>query len=408
MADDSQRTDDASQPDAEADAATPDDTRAEPVRGAAPQGAGGGRGLALLALLLVLALGAAGGWVWLQQIQPLTRVADSQQARFDRMLARADAAGAQSEELRSRHEGALSEMRQLRADVSARLEPLERRLDTLSESVTERAQQAQALEQRVENLAGEVTAATAYLGRNRGDWLVEEAEHLLTVAMQQAQLAGQPDSALAALDLADQSLRMTEDEGWLPVREAIAAARAALSEVERPDVGGAVVELRQVAQDLAQVPITDTPAALSRGAGGEEAKTADSSAGAEGVARWREAMREATDQLGAIFVVQRSDTPVEPLRTPQERAFLREQLRLRLLAAEVELLSGQIDAFKASLERSREWLQRYYPADVPAVQAARERLQALEGRSFEQAMPDLSTPLQRLREIRRRRAAAAS
>lgn len=408
MADDSQRTDDASLPDAEPNVATPDDAAAEPERAQAQPSVGAARGLALIALLLALGLGAAGVWIWSQQIQPLARAADSQQARFDQMLARADAAGAQSDELRTRHEDALGEMRQLRADVASRLEPLEQRVETLAASLAERDQQAQALTERVDTLAGEVKAATTYLGRNRGEWLVEEAEHLLTVAMQQAQLAGQPESAVAALDLADQSLRMTDDNGWLPVREAIAEARAALSEVQRPDVGGTLVELRQVAQRLAQVPIADAPAALSPGATAEAGETTEALPGTGDTPAWRAAMREAADQLGAIFVVQRSDTPVEPLRTPQERAFLREQLRLRLLAAEIELLSGQPEAFKASLERSRDWLQRYYPADAPAVQAALERLEALQSRSFERALPDVSKPLQRLREIRRRRAAAAS
>ena len=407
MVDDSQRTDDASQSDAEPGTAATDETPADQGRDEAPKVAGGGRGLAVLALVLVVALGAGGSWVWLQQVQPLSRAANNQQARFDQMLARADAAGAQSDELRARHKDALSEMRQSRADMANRLDPLERQLATLVTGVAKSDERTQALTERVEALAGELTVATAYLGRNRGDWLVEEAEHLLTVAMQQAQLAGQPASAAAALDLADQSLRMTDDTGWLPVREAIAAARAALSDVDRPDIGGALVELRQVAQDLAQVPIADAPAALDARDGGGAADATAVPAGAGDRSGWRTAMREAADQLGAIFVVQRSDTPVQPLRTPQERAFLREQLRLRLLAAEVELLSGQADAFKASLERSRDWLQRYYPADAPAVQAARERLQALEARSFEQALPDLSAPLQRLREIRRRRAAEA-
>ena len=407
MVDDSQRTDDASQSDAEPGTAATDETPADQGRDEAPKVAGGGRGLAVLALVLVVALGAGGSWVWLQQVQPLSRAANNQQARFDQMLARADAAGAQSDELRARHKDALSEMRQSRADMANRLDPLERQLATLVKGVAKGDERTQALTERVEALAGELTVATAYLGRNRGDWLVEEAEHLLTVAMQQAQLAGQPASAAAALDLADQSLRMTDDTGWLPVREAIAAARAALSDVDRPDIGGALVELRQVAQDLAQVPITDAPAALDARDGDGAADATAVPAAAGDSSGWRTAMREAADQLGAIFVVQRSDTPVQPLRTPQERAFLREQLRLRLLAAEVELLSGQADAFKASLERSRGWLQRYYPADAPAVQAARERLQALEARSFEQALPDLSAPLQRLREIRRRRAAEA-
>ena len=219
MADDSQRTDDASLPDAEPNVATPDDAAAEPERAQAQPSVGAARGLALIALLLALGLGAAGVWIWSQQIQPLARAADSQQARFDQMLARADAAGAQSDELRTRHEDALGEMRQLRADVASRLEPLEQRVETLAASLAERDQQAQALTERVDTLAGEVKAATTYLGRNRGEWLVEEAEHLLTVAMQQAQLAGQPESAVAALDLADQSLRMTDDLSLIHISE---------------------------------------------------------------------------------------------------------------------------------------------------------------------------------------------
>ncbi|MDZ7810454.1 MAG: uroporphyrinogen-III C-methyltransferase [Arhodomonas sp.] len=59
-----------------------------------------------------------------------------------------------------------------------------------------------------------------------------------------------------------------------------------------------------------------------------------------------------------------------PLRPIEERYFLRENLRLRLEGARLAALQGDTSTYRDGLERAREWLQRYYDGDDPAVAEA--------------------------------------
>jgi uroporphyrin-3 C-methyltransferase len=66
------------------------------------------------------------------------------------------------------------------------------------------------------------------------------------------------------------------------------------------------------------------------------------------------------------------------LLSPRESAFLRENLKIRLLTARLALLARDGGTFAADLAQARNWIERFFNAHDPGVQVVAEELRALE------------------------------
>jgi uroporphyrin-3 C-methyltransferase len=82
---------------------------------------------------------------------------------------------------------------------------------------------------------------------------------------------------------------------------------------------------------------------------------------------------------------------------PPQHYFLRENLRLRLLAARLALLNRDAASFKADLAASDEWVKQYFDTRMQALQATIKQLAAT---SLAGDMPDLGRSLEALRVLR--------
>ena len=76
------------------------------------------------------------------------------------------------------------------------------------------------------------------LGKTRGDWLIADAEYLLSVANERLHLVGDVSTTREALEAADQRLRESGDAATFKVREEIAKELSLLKSIAVPDVVG--------------------------------------------------------------------------------------------------------------------------------------------------------------------------
>ena len=129
------------------------------------------------------------------------------------------------------------------ATVQSQLATIQSKLTT-SESKYERAlsefsdTHANKLEQLKSEHEQKIYRVQRQLAKTRGDWLIADAEYLLSVANQRLQLVGDVKTTRLALEAADQRLRESGDPGVFKVREAIAQELSVLQEVKPPDVVG--------------------------------------------------------------------------------------------------------------------------------------------------------------------------
>ncbi|HZN25025.1 MAG TPA: uroporphyrinogen-III C-methyltransferase [Burkholderiales bacterium] len=293
-------------------------------------------------------------------------------------------------------------VKSLRLDVAKRLadgEMLNKESRLIAEQAREATTDAQVklgvLEARVaESQSQQIALESLYqeLSRNRDEWAFAEIEQSLLIASQQLQLAGNVKAALIALQNADARLQRLDRPQLTPLRKAISRDIDRLQALPHVDMVGMSVRLDNIIGTVDGLPLamevrpTESTAA-------EPAREGDASA-------WRRFWREAWSELKQLVRVQHMDRPEVPLLAPEQAFFLRENLKLRLLGARLALLSRDQSSYKADLKAAREWIVKYYDTREKSVGSVLTTLRNLHESDINIEMPDLSTTLDSLRNLR--------
>src|ERR1700730_6789496 len=239
--------------------------------------------------------------------------------------------------------------RQLRTEVAMRLSALDAADQTTRASLKdaqEGLREAQAkltlLESRLaesQNQQAALEALYRELAPSRDEWALTEIEQVLQLASQQLQLARNVPSALAALQLADSKLQRLDRPQFMPLRRALARDMDRLKAVPFVDVQGLGLKL-----DRAIGSVDSLPLALE-----ERLPATPAPAPPENEARWRRFLRAVWQDLRQLVRLEQLDRPEAPLLAPAQQYFLRENLKLRLLAARFDLLFRDQVNFRADL-----------------------------------------------------------
>ena len=230
------------------------------------------------------------------------------------------------------------------------------------------------------------------LAPSRDEIALTEIEQVLLVASQQLLLAGNVQSALAALQLADARLQRLERPQFLPLRRALTRDMDRLKAMPFVDVAGMSLKLDQVLAAAGTLPFA-MDERLPAPASGPAAPPADEPA-------WRRLLRDVWAEIRQLVRVEVADRPAAPLLLPSQQYFLRENLKLRLLSARVGLLNRDDVSFKADLNAADAWLRLYFDTRTKAVQSAQATLKQLAATPMGGDMPDLGGSLEALRVLR--------
>lgn len=214
-------------------------------------------------------------------------------------------------------------------------------------------------------------------------WALAEADYLIRSAQRAAIFEHDPARAALALGLASASLAPVP--GSVPARRALDSARTALLAVRVPDLDALDAELTQAARTLEAAPLREPGSAPIQPATGG----------------WRGAIQQAWRQLGEVIVVQRVGTPVQPLLRPQESQYLRQQLALKLAAADYALMRRDSEALRRELADLSRWADAYLDLGDPATAGALATLARLAQVDLRAPLPDLSGLDQALAALRR-------
>jgi uroporphyrin-3 C-methyltransferase len=289
-----------------------------------------------------------------------------------------------------------SEQAGIESGVSDRIQPLRSTLDGVSEALR---QERSALETRIDRL-GEDQQATghrlsvlaALIGRSERGWTLAEVEYLLRIANQRLQLQRDTGTAVQALRAADGRLRDLADPHYQSVREQIAQDLDAVRAVPAVDVEGLSATLGSALQQIDELPVAGThytPAAGGKTDSDGAEKTA-TSAEQLGTLVWQ--------SLSELFRVREHDQPVGPMLPPDREYFLRENLRLQLAAARLALLRNDPAQYRAALQTSLDWLNRYFDGQAATVGQLLGQLQEIASIDITPALPDVSASLRLLRQ----------
>jgi uroporphyrin-3 C-methyltransferase len=228
------------------------------------------------------------------------------------------------------------------------------------------------------------------LAPSRDELALNEVEQVLLLASQQLAIARNVQSALAALQLADAKLARVDRPQLVALRRALARDIDRLKSVPYVDVSGMSLKLDQVLSTIDTLPLAKDerlPAPLAPPPPGDEPE-------------WRKLLREAWAEVKALVRVEVADRPAAPLVPPPQQYFLRENLRLRLLAARIALLSHDDNGFKADVTAANAWVKQYFDTRTKSVQALSATLTQLAATPMPAELPDLAATLTAVRSVK--------
>jgi uroporphyrin-3 C-methyltransferase len=244
------------------------------------------------------------------------------------------------------------------------------------------------------------------LARNRDEWQLAEIEQVLAIAQQQLQLSGNVRAALLALQLAENRLSRADRPQFLPVRRALARDIERLRSLPALDVPGLSLALDRLVASVDGLPLAfdervqRADERVQRGAAAKEARDAKAPA-EEGF--FTRLGGEILKEMRNLVIVRRVDAPEPPLVPPQQAYFLRENLKLRLLSARVDLLTRDEAGYREDLRVAQAWILRYFDARAQASQAALAQLKQLSAASVAFEVPSIADSLEAVRNFKTRR-----
>ncbi len=263
-----------------------------------------------------------------------------------------------------------------RAELAVRVDRAEALLENLPARFA-------ALERRVNAVQGSTREA-------RESLLREEAEYYLTLANTELEIAGRWDSAISALEIADDKLRELGNPTLRPVREAISAELIALNSVEQPDIEGIVITLGRLLEQAPDLPLR--PGGPNRFAAPETGLD-DAQPGLDRL--WLGVQ----NALRSIVSVERREAPVAPVLTAAEQQLARRQLQLELQLARFAATSGSQEAFSSGVAAARAVLEQDFDAESVAVENAVTLLDGLAEVDVAPVRPDIGESLRALRAL---------
>ncbi len=345
-----------------------------------------GGGIGWLALILTLALAGAGYYFYMQ-FQASFKSLNSSVEKLNNSAANQQAAASKSAGL-------------LKSEISSTLDQAQQEISSAAaeqaDSLAQATQQLSETGARLNNFETETSDSLRILerqiGKNRPDWLIAEAEYLLSVANQRLQLAGDIKTALIALKEADKRLKENGDAALFPVRAVIAKDISQLKSTPQPDLVGLASSLLALEGGIHNMAvllphagkITTTPVAAE-----ERPKFGD----------WEKLAATAWKNLKTVAVVRRSDKPIQIMLTPQQVEVIRQSLTLKLEMARLALVQENELLYKANLDAAKAWLLNHFDMTTIENKLAESEINKLSTALIKTPIVDISESLRALRAV---------
>ena len=266
------------------------------------------------------------------------------------------------------------------AQAQATLKEAQARIAELEARVADTQEQRVALEEMYREAA-----------RSADDRVLSEVEQMLVLASQQLQLAGNVRGALAALQAADQRLARAEKLAATPLRRAITQDMDRLKAVAQPDAVGIAVKIDGLINQVEALPLVIAETQPVRTA----SRYRDPSE--QGLSR---AARDFWEEMKGLVRIRDMETPDVALLTPAQTYFLRENLKLRLLAARVALVARDEASFREDVRAAQAWIAKYFDTKARPTAAALASLKQVAESPVTIAVPDINASLAAVRTAR--------
>ena len=199
------------------------------------------------------------------------------------------------------------------------------------------------------HLSTSVKQIQRQLGKTRGDWLIADAEYLMTVANQRLHLTNDVNTTREALIAADQRLRESGDAAVFKIREQLAKEIAAIKKLTTPDIVGiySKIQILQGNIDKLTLFLPHSGKGITKPDENPTEPQADEEP-TEQTVEVQDILGSAFGELGDLVTIRHTDRPIKSILTAEEVYFIQQQLEVKLEMAKLALVQGNEKLYKAA------------------------------------------------------------
>ena len=231
------------------------------------------------------------------------------------------------------------------------------------------------------------------LGKTRGDWLIADAEYLLSVANQRLHLTGDVKTTIEALQAADQRLRESGDAGVFKVREELTREITEIKKVNQADIVGIYSTVQNLQKNIGK--LTLFLPFSGKGLSEAEPEQQDKKAGQEDS---NELLESALEGLGDLVTIRHTETPIKSILTAEEVYFIQQQLMVRMEMVKLSLVQRNDELYKENIADAKQWLKKHFAQDKK-TKIFKNELDKLAVIRLNSELPDISKSLKMLRDV---------
>ena len=278
-------------------------------------------------------------------------------------------------------------------DLEQHLGKLGQEITSLGLKLDSRETAAGTMQQELDGLRSSIRTLQDQEGPSAGV-LLAETEQLLILAHHRLSLARDIETALAAMQMADQRLSHAEDPRILALRSTLTSDMNAIQSVNQPDIPGISLYLADLVTRVDSLTLKETGSAATPTGDSEQSPSPDP------LPVWKRLLNTVWQELRGLVVISRDTTDPRIFLLPEQRYFLYLNLRLQLESARLSLLQGDTENFQSSLGLVNEWLERYFLAADSGVAAIQESLNLMTGIDLQPTLPDIRASLSATQALR--------
>ncbi|MEH8140147.1 uroporphyrinogen-III C-methyltransferase [Aeromonas veronii] len=253
-------------------------------------------------------------------------------------------------------------------------------LSKIDQTSSKDAEQLAALDQTQQRLQGEMQGLQNRVldlnDKRPNDWMLAESEYLVRMAGRKLWLEHDLVSAITLLGNADERIAALNDPSLMPIRKALAEDIAKLKGMPRIDREGLTLKLAALSDQIELLPLSTVSM--------PEAKAEQDQAVSANPDEWESNLKKNWVKFTENFVtIRRRDGAVEALLSPQQEIFLRENLKTKLLQAQLSVYREQQALYEDSLDKAQRWLTQYFDTDNSATRYMQGEIDKLKGEQIQ-------------------------
>lgn len=251
--------------------------------------------------------------------------------------------------------------------------------------------------------------------------LLNDIDHLATIAQQQLLLGGNVANAIVSLEAAQAQLARANRVRLAPLQQTLNGDLDRLRAAATVDVASLSRQLDTLSRYVSEAPLL-VPDDVAGGASTqalnlqpEQQPSAELPADASWWARtWNaveqwsaEAWRSVTHDLGQFVSVRRVDDAAALLMSPDQAARLRENLRLRIMTAQLAMMMNQSSVWQTELDAVITALEKRFDLQSNEVQQALRLTRQLQDARIGARLPTVNNTLAAIESLRQAEASRA-